>query len=209
MSAWDEQFAKRLAEFTALRIRIDAERPAAISVVATILEQLPLKAVPAPLPAEWRTTSVVQELCAAAEQCLATSAERSIAVSRLAVHIASALDESYHRVLRRASLVEALYALGNALRVAGSPYESLSVFDRAQETVDRASFCLDAAMINLGSARTLIALGLFIEAADRIEHAYEIFSSLRLRKYITECAEVQKQLAGRVPRHPRWRRSPW
>jgi hypothetical protein len=150
---------------------------------------------------------IVQELCAYADAPTTPSAVARVSAARLAVSIARVLDDRYPRTVLRLANVDALRALADALRAAGSPIRSLSTIGAADSLLLQCPLAEESARVDLSAARTLMALRLCPEATERLAKALSIFTSLGMSRQVAECRQLQRQLIRLAPGRPSWARA--
>lgn len=133
---------------------------------------------------------MVEELCAVA----------TVSAARLATTIAETLDDSYPRVLRSQAAARAWCTLAEALHAAADPYAALEACERARAALEHEPALVEErASIDLAEGTTLIPLGAFDQARDRLLTARRTFLTLGTADHVARANEALATLVEALP----------
>jgi len=182
------------SEFVRIANRLQQEQAAAHAIIGDVRRN-PSAYLDFPVPEEWKTAGMVQELTEAAHELRQQSPEKSAALAKLATMIADELDESYPRVLRAQFSASAWKEVANTLRYRSDYEAALRALDRAeQELENETALGYDRAVLALARATTLRELDRLPEALRLLDPAMDVFREHGDRSRVAQC----ELLAGMI-----------
>lgn len=175
------------AAFARLAEQLMRERETAKAVVARV-RRSPGMYLDLPLPEDWRTIGMAQELSAAASDLLESSPQDSLALAQLALTSAAGLPESYPALLRAQVEATAWKELSNAHRYRSEYPAALRALDSGERRIaEFAALTYDRAVMALARALTLREMNETRTALKILEEARPIFVDHGDERRLAQC----------------------